>query len=85
MFEFSKRIFVSVMMFFGCNLSRVNRLKCVSINNQKCKVMPKVVNVNSDEPVFFIFLVLEQTNTSAVVIILMIHMEDCLVLMLLKT
>ena len=28
-------------------------LKCVSIITQECKVRPKVVNLNSDEPVFF--------------------------------
>ena len=27
--------------------------KCVSINNQKGKVIPDIVNVNSDEPVFY--------------------------------
>ena len=30
-------------------------LKCVSINNQECKVRPEIVNVNSDEPVFYAF------------------------------
>ena len=43
------------MMFFGCNLSSVNPLECVSMNNQKCKVRPKVVNVNSNEPLFYPF------------------------------
>ena len=43
------------MLFFGCNLSNVNSLKCISINNQECKVRPEIVNANSDEPVFFPF------------------------------
>ena len=55
MFGFVKRIFVSTMMFFGCNLSSVNPLECVSMNNQECKVRPEIVNVNSDEPVFYPF------------------------------
>ena len=55
MFGFVKPIFVSAMMFFGCNLSNVNSLKCISVNNQECKVRPEIVNVNSDEPVFFPF------------------------------
>ena len=38
MFEFVKRIFVAAMMLFGCNLSNVNSLKCISINNQEYKV-----------------------------------------------
>ena len=55
MFGFVKRIFVSPMMFFGCNLSSVNLLECVSMNNQECKVRPEFVNVNSKEPAFFPF------------------------------
>ena len=53
MFGFVKRIFVSAMMFFGCNLSSVNLLECVSMNNQECKLRLEIVNVNSDEPLFF--------------------------------
>ena len=30
-------------------------LKCVSMNNQKCKVRSEIVNVSSDEPVFHPF------------------------------
>ena len=54
MFGFLKRVFVSAM-FFGCNLSSVNPLDCVSINNQKCKVRPEIVNVNSNKPLFYPF------------------------------
>ena len=53
MFGFVKRIFVSTMMFFGCNLSSVNPLECVSMNNQECKIRPEIVNVNSNEPIFY--------------------------------
>ena len=55
MLEFVKQIFISAMMFFGCNLSSVNPLKCISMNNQECKVRPQIVNVNGDDPVFFPF------------------------------
>ena len=55
MFGFVKRIFVSIMMFFGCNLSSVNPLECVLMNNQECKVRPEVVNVNSNETEFYLF------------------------------
>ena len=55
MFGFVKQILVSTMMFFGCNLSSINPLECVSMNNQKCKVRPEIVNINSNEPVFFPF------------------------------
>ena len=55
MFGFVKRIFVSIMMFFGCSLSSVNPLDCVLMNNQECKVRPEVVNVNSNETEFYLF------------------------------
>ena len=41
-------------MFF-CSLSSVNSLECVSMNNQECKVRPEIVNVNSNEPLFYPF------------------------------
>ena len=53
MFMFVKKIFFPAMMFFGWNVSNVNPLKCVSINNQECKIRPEIVNVNSDEPTFY--------------------------------
>ena len=42
-------------MFFGFNLSDINPLEWVSMNNQECKVRPEIVNVNTNEPVFFPF------------------------------
>ena len=54
MLKFIKKIFVSTMMFFD-NLSSLNPLEYVSMNNQKCKVGPKIVNINSNEPLFYPF------------------------------
>ena len=50
-----KRVFVSAMMFFSHNLSSINLLECVSIKNQEYKVKPEIVNVNSNEPIFYHF------------------------------
>ena len=33
----------------------MNPLDCASMNNQECKVRPEIVNVNSNEPVFYPF------------------------------
>ena len=55
MFGFVKRVFVSVIMFLGCNLLSMNSLECVSINNQECKIRPEIVNVNSNELIFYPF------------------------------
>ena len=53
LFGFVKQIFNSAMMLFGYNLSSVNPLKCISMNNQECNVRPENVHVNGDELVFF--------------------------------
>ena len=37
---------------FGYNILNVNSLKCVSISNQKCKLRSKIINVNTNEPMF---------------------------------
>ena len=36
------------MTFFGCN-----SLKCVSVNNQECKVKPEMINTNGNESLFY--------------------------------
>ena len=41
------------MVFFRYNASNVNPLKCVSMNNQECKIRPKIIAVNSNEPSFY--------------------------------
>ena len=38
MLRFVKQIFISAMMFFSCNLSNVNILKYVLMENQDCKM-----------------------------------------------
>ena len=52
MFRFVKEIFVSTMMFFG-SLSNENSLECVSMKNQECKVRPEIININSNNPIFY--------------------------------
>ena len=49
-----KRIFISATMFFN-SLSSVNSVEYISISNQEFKVRPEIVNVNSNDPVFFLF------------------------------
>ena len=46
--------FVAISIFNGITVS-ATPLKCVSTNNQKCKVRPEIANVNSDEPIFYPF------------------------------
>ena len=54
MFRFIKQIFISALIYFG-NLSSVNSLKCVSLNNQECKVRPEIVHINSNNSIFYPF------------------------------
>ena len=44
--------------FFSCNVLNVNSLKCVSMNNQECKMRPKIKNVNSNESSFYPYSIL---------------------------
>ena len=54
MFGFIKKCFLTRLVLLS-TLTNVNLLSCISMNNQKCKVRPQIVNVNSDEPVFYPF------------------------------
>ena len=36
------------MMCFDCNALHVNLLKCVSMNNQECKIRPKIIHINNN-------------------------------------
>ena len=51
MWRFVEKSFAVITTFF--NLLYVNSLECVSMNNQECKARPKIIDVNSNEPVFY--------------------------------
>ena len=51
MFQFIKKCFFVISTF----LTSANSLSCISLANKKCKVRPEIVNVNSNEPVFYPF------------------------------
>ena len=46
-------MFFTALTFFSCNVFKVNSLKCVSINNQECKIRPETINLNTNEPMFY--------------------------------
>ena len=54
MLRFIKKCFFTRLALL-LTLTSVNLLSCISMNNQECKVRPQIVNVNSDEPVFYPF------------------------------
>ena len=53
MFRFVKKVFAVTMSFFSEIIFSCNVLKCVSMNNQDCKIIPEIININSNEPLFY--------------------------------
>ena len=56
MLGFIKKCFFTGLAFLS-TLTSINLLSCISMNNQECEIRPQIVNINSDEPVFFHFSV----------------------------
>ena len=54
MFVFIKKVF-HIGSLFLLSLASTTPLSCISMNNQACKVRPEIINVNSNEPVFYPF------------------------------
>ena len=50
-FSFLKKVFVLGLTVLLNSIT--GALNCVSMNNQKCKVRPKTVDINSNKPVFY--------------------------------
>ena len=53
MLKFLKKIFFKAMIFFSFNPLSTNCLKCVSMNNKKCKIRSEIITVNTNGPVFY--------------------------------
>ena len=84
MFGFIKTVFFTVITFFSSNLLNVNSLECVSLNKQECKEITKIIDVNSNEPIFCPFSI-KEINVVEVVMVSMIRILNCLFQMSLKT
>ena len=41
------------MTFFSSNVLNVDSLECASMNNQECKIRSKIINVNTNELMFY--------------------------------
>ena len=53
-FSFVKKVFVLGLTVLS---NFTNGLECVGMKNQECKVVPKIVNINSNNPMFYPFSV----------------------------
>ena len=64
------------MFFIGLTILsdfiNASSLNCISMENQECKTIPRVINVNSNNHIFYP-LVLKLVNAVAIVIILKVH------------
>ena len=52
MFGLIKKVFISAITFCNFNLSNVNSLEYVSMNNQECKIRTEIINFNTNESCF---------------------------------
>ena len=53
-FGFVKKVFFIGLTILS-NFTNVIPLSCISMKNQECKVRPEIINVNSNEPIFYPF------------------------------
>ena len=53
MFGFIKKCFFTAITVINFNLSSVNSLECASVNNQECKIRTGIINLNTNEPMFY--------------------------------
>ena len=53
-FRFVKKVFFIGLKILS-NFISVNSLNCISLKNQECKTRPQVVNINSNNPIFYPF------------------------------
>ena len=53
-FGFAKKVFL-VGLTILASFRNASSLSCISMNNQACKARPEIINVNSNNPVFYPF------------------------------
>ena len=53
-FKFVKKVFFLRLTILS-NFTNVTPLKCISMKNQECKTRPQVININSNNPMFYPF------------------------------
>ena len=56
-FGFVKKCFLTITTFFSYNVLTVHSLECVSMNNQECKIRSEKISVNTNEPMFYPYII----------------------------
>ena len=54
MFVFIKKVFYIGSSFLSSLVSTTS-LNCITMKNQECKVIPEIINISSNQPVFYPF------------------------------
>ena len=54
-FSLVKKVFVLELIVLSNSIT--GALKCISMNNQECKIRPEIVDVSSNNPIFYPFSV----------------------------
>ena len=54
-FRFAKKVFFIGLTILSNFTNASFSLNCISMKNQECKTRPQVVNVNSNNPIFYPF------------------------------
>ena len=54
MFAFIKKMFHIGSLFLS-SLVSTTPLDCISMKNQDCKIRPEIININSNNPIFYPF------------------------------
>ena len=52
-FSFVKKVFILGLTVLSSSIT--DALNCISINNQECKVRPEIIDVSSNNPIFYPF------------------------------
>ena len=77
-FSFVKKVFVLGLTVL---LNFTNALECISMKNQECKVRPEIININSNNPMFYPFSV-KINRCDGTCNNINIHMEEFMFLIL---
>ena len=57
--RFIKKCFFTAITFFSHNVLNVNcvlNVECVSMNNKECKIRIEIINLNTNEPMFYPYI-----------------------------
>ena len=52
-YSFIEKCLFTAITFFSYNVLNVNSLEWASMNNQECKIRPEIININTNESLFY--------------------------------